>query len=332
MNQLENNSLVEDSTTNTINMFTLIVVNFLKVTFVLSLILNTVTIISILLMKNYNQINVLILNLSVADLIHTTGIPLFIFQTLDEEYDVGLIGCKIFFLNDFIGMIVITLTVTALSIERFFKVADTCRQAKSCSSSQRVYLLIAYLAFSWSVGVLFPLPFILSLEQELDDGVICYTNWSMNTINIFFGLKFVLIFALPYTLISIASTKLLFFLHRWLKRIKQENWILSEFETSEKMPINHQLKFKNLKCTNKRIKIQRKSSRTVLMIVFLFLIQWMPLWLMQLIISLNYNHANIKYLILLSTTLTYTNSVSNPILYMLNTYNFKSFCQKAWTH
>jgi len=96
----------------------------LAILFIFGIILNIISIIAILKNNKLEIISILILNLTLADIIYLTGIPLFTMSALFGSWPFGLIGCHIFYLIDYIGMIVGVYSVAALSFERFLVVTD----------------------------------------------------------------------------------------------------------------------------------------------------------------------------------------------------------------
>ena len=78
-------------------------------------------------------------------------------------------------------------------------------------------------------------------------------------------------------------------------------------------------------------RVRVKASRLVLSIVLLFLIQWSPFWVFHVISLFSVEEmSNIQLINLVIGTLTYSNTIANPIIYMLATYNFKRYCQKGF--
>lgn len=76
--------------------------------------------------------------------------------------------------------------------------------------------------------------------------------------------------------------------------------------------------------------IRRKAIRLVLVIIILFLIQWSPFWIFQISMLFTTSlYENIYLINMLVSTLSYSNTVANPALYMLLTYNFKKYIQKT---
>ena len=68
--------------------------------FILGVIFNIISILTILIAKAFQPINILILNLAIADLVYIAGVPLFLVHIFSQNWPFGLIGCQIFFLTD----------------------------------------------------------------------------------------------------------------------------------------------------------------------------------------------------------------------------------------
>ncbi|CAF1102430.1 unnamed protein product, partial [Brachionus calyciflorus] len=76
--------------------------------------------------------------------------------------------------------------------------------------------------------------------------------------------------------------------------------------------------------------IRRKAIRLVLVIIFLFLLQWSPFWIFQAFVLFSTRmYENIQIINMIVSTLSYSNTVANPALYMLFTYNFKEYINKG---
>ena len=86
---------------------------------------------------------------------------------------------------------------------------------------------------------------------------------------------------------------------------------------------------KNARTCKSKNSIRRKAIILVQMIVLLFLIQWIPLWILQFLIEFSDKSFQQTHKInLITTVLSYSNTVSNPVLYMFLTDNFKKFFRK----
>jgi somatostatin receptor 5 len=68
--------------------------------------LSVFSVIVIIKSKIKNANNILILNLLVADIVYMIGLPFLVSNELNQYWISGLLGCRIFFLTDFVGMLV----------------------------------------------------------------------------------------------------------------------------------------------------------------------------------------------------------------------------------
>lgn len=372
----------------------------LVVIFFLGIIFNVISLLSILFGKKaFQPIKLLILNLALADLIYILGIPLFLSNIMFKSWPLQLIGCQLFYLTDFIGMIVGVYTITALSVERFFEVADEKRRLDSFSNKFKVLMITIYLILVWLFAILFSMPMVFSIRIESlnNSTIICTSSWTEEQINIFFAIKFVFMFIFPYSIITVSSVKLLMFLNRWkqnsiLRNLKQMTAMKTLIKYTRKEShdskakrerssehLNDGNEVKKLKVKNKTYglavvrngtnntknvtslapdnmkntktvsqkresnkiemtikinsfhtgaskqnRIRRKASRIVLLIVLLFFLQWIPLWLFELYKALSVQFIpNIQLINVIITLVSYSNSISNPALYMFITFNFK---------
>ncbi|RNA15765.1 Poly-cysteine and histidine-tailed [Brachionus plicatilis] len=385
----------------------------LSLIFLLGIFFNTISIVFIILARAFTPINLLIINLGLADITYSLGIPFFISQTLNFDWQFGQFGCRIFIFTEFSGIIVGILTVAALSVERFYDVTD-----KNCSelSSDRLKpcFTILYSIFVWAFALCFSLPLISSiqLKKHNQNVFICQSDWDDSSLRIFFVLKLFLIFIFPYSVITFSSCKLLKFLNNWKKRfnksafssrrtkshvvvrqrkssvqtsmvvigckyasivhenaedkqsepteakintnesnyqayLQMANGDLKEQEENgengEKFKIvealvNLKKIFTRKKSTRRSLiknrylnSVRRKAIRLVLAINFLFIIQWSPFWIFQIVMLFSTSGVrNIRSINTVVSTLSYSNTVANPVLYMLLTYNFKEYLQKGF--
>lgn len=75
--------------------------------------------------------------------------------------------------------------------------------------------------------------------------------------------------------------------------------------------------------------IRQKASRLVLLIILFFFIQWTPLCVFQLFVIYTSEYiSNIQYINVMVSTMSYSNTVANPFLYMIVTYNFRAYWKK----
>lgn len=88
--------------------------------------------------------------------------------------------------------------------------------------------------------------------------------------------------------------------------------------------------------SNYTTSVRQKASCLVLIIVVLFLFQWSPLWIFQFLIIFSPSDVldvtNMQLVNLFVSTLSYSNTIANPVLYMLLTYNFKLYFKKSFNY
>lgn len=341
-------------------------VSLLIVIYILSIIFNSLSISSVWNSKPFSTINLLIFNLSISDIVYSIGIPFFIVQILTKKLPFGSLGCKIFLCTEFCGIIVSQLTITGLSVERFFDVADSKKRFENFSNKFKVFIIILYIIFSWFIAFVFTIPFVLSVYSHKNGtSDSCHSLWDETSINTYFFLKFFFIFLIPYLIIIISSIKILLFLNEWKKRISKTNegsrksvasliiksnstflnsislsrlashsvdtrlTDISTIENDKKL-VKHSIKNSDHKNTYINgaylTSVRKKAVRLVLAIIFVFLIQWLPFWIFQFFILFSsLNIRNIHFINLNVSTLSYSNTVLNPLIYMLLTYKFKNY-------
>lgn len=199
--------------------------------FVLSLLLNASSILTIISMHNYTPTNLLILNLAVSDFVYSLSIPMYSIHFYYHKWLFGLYACRFFFATEMAGMISSILTVSLLSVERYFNVTQLGKKKptlparllnnKSCI---KISILIV-----WSLATLFVVPFLHSISFENDESapLECSSDWSDSIYRVFFILKFLFLFILPYVAIWSSSVKLLLFLKDWRQRARSRSNSLS---------------------------------------------------------------------------------------------------------
>jgi hypothetical protein len=370
----------------------------LFIIFVLSLLLNSLSILSIVHgTGKLTPIKMLIFNLAVADLIYTLGIPMFIFSTMSRSWNFGLLGCRLFFLTEFTGIICSVLTITLLSVERFFDITEF-KANRTCQAFTRNKVLI-YIGLIWLVAGIFITPLLFSMRlASYKNTHSCASEWSDVSHSIYFVFKCVLIFIVPYTVIVMNSVKLLCYLNKWSMTLNRSSTSKREVNPSpplshsgsrhsQKSPVKTNSNYlavptvqyqaaatvaatpssdklvEQAEVTINLVSVQsdfesawglenmsadisqsgcgiipggarksfnetvrRKAVRLVLAIMIVFLVQWSPVWTFQfyqMAVTEPINHLHLINTVI--TVISYSNTVANPLLYMLLTYNFKQY-------
>lgn len=327
------------------------VASTLTIVFISSIVLNIISFRSIWNQKEYTIINTLILNLVMADLTYTMGIPFFVYQLFSRSWLMGKFGCKLFIFFEFSGIIVGIFTVCALSVERYFDVTKCIQKTIDTYSNKfKIFVTSLYIIGLWLFSLAYILPFLISIDIfKMRNTYECNSNWSDNALQIYFTTKFFTMFLMPFCVILFCSMKILIFLLKWKIKSKSEKrpWysfmvgsdssqkeMLKKLVRLEKKDDNsgYQTIVCNVSLKSKRIKvsylssIRRKAIVLVLAIVFMFLIQWLPLWTFQFFVLFSDSQfKNIQLINMLSSTLSYSNTIANPLIYIILTNKFNFF-------
>jgi len=228
-----------------------------------------------------------------------------------DSWPFGLIGCRVFYLLDYVGMTVGVYSVAALSFERLLVVTDNKKSLDKLSDKFKKFIVLIYLTLIWSIGILFSLPLLFHIEfgKEIDDDKYsCGLYIDDSKYFILLSIRFVLIFLLPFTIILISSIKLILYVKKNNSVLKSKRTLISERKKT------------TIRAKNKRIK--QKAIKIVLSIVLMFLIQWLPyricIYMFFKIISIKY----VNHITIITTIISFTNSFSNPLLYIFLTNKF----------
>ncbi|CAF1116015.1 unnamed protein product [Rotaria magnacalcarata] len=283
----------------------------LGIIFIASVILNCISIISIVGARAITPINLLIINLAVSDIVYSLTIPIFAVHIVIPWWPFGRVGCQLVIAIDIIAMIVGVYTITALSIERYMDVRETSRRYNDQVKSAFV---LGFISLLWLFAILFPLPMSSSLfvhdrtRAALVSGVSeCRSHWTPVELSRYVQLKFVCAFLLPSLITCIFSFLLIIFLHRWSMRSR----CLS-------LPNNSVNNYK------------RRATTLVLLIIISFFVLWSPLWILQLYDTFNERGPTpyIQILNFLTLVFVYANGLLNPLLYLILTQNFRDYMRR----
>lgn len=296
--------------------------------------LNTISLLYVFCSREFTSNKILIVNLAIADILNSSCVPFFASQ-FTAKSSPSKFGCRVSYFIDVTTMLVNVYTIAFLTLERYFSI----KQLKLYNKSSKIKLTILNIIILWVISVLFSLPKTFSIVLVYDSESKIYRCYSMvddNQEKIYWVLKLLAAFIIPYIFLIISSILLIRVLHEWWQK-SSNLFNSSAFYTEKSLLLNKidttsqtgSIKTKNLDnvCKNRRaFKIKRKATRVVLAIVYIFLCTWLPIWLFQITIAFS-NDENLFFRLMNNVTLimTYLTGVFNPLVLIIFTENFQDF-------
>ncbi|XP_072916718.1 somatostatin receptor type 5-like isoform X1 [Hemitrygon akajei] len=245
--------------------------------------------------------NIYILNLAVADELFMLGLPFIASQNALSYWPFGSFMCRLILTVDGINQFTSIFCLTVLSIDRYLAVVHPIRSTKW----RRPQIAKLINASVWVLSIVVVLPLIIYSEVQKEINT-CNINWPepkaiwsaafiiYTAVLGFFGP--LLIICLCYLLIII--------------KVKSSSVRVG---------------------STKRRKCEKKVTRMVIIIVVVFVICWLPFYILNIInlISTLPEEPVIVGIYSSLVVLSYANSCANPILYGFLSDNFKKSFQKV---
>ncbi|XP_023250577.1 galanin receptor type 1-like [Seriola lalandi dorsalis] len=247
--------------------------------------------------------NIFILNLSVADLSYLLFcVPFQSTIYMLPTWVLGAFICKFIHYFFTVSMLVSIFTLSAMSVDRYVAIVHARR-----SSSIRVgkhAMLGVVLIWILSLVMAAPVAHYQSIVEREDNNTFCWEVWPDHQRKVYVMCTFVLGYLLPLTLISVCYAKVLNHLHKKLRNISKKS------ELSKK-----------------------KTAQTVLVVVVVFCLSWLPHHIVHLWVefgSFPLNQASFVFR-MVAHCLAYSNSSVNPVIYAFLSENFRnSYKQVFW--
>ncbi|XP_038223704.1 galanin receptor type 1-like [Dermochelys coriacea] len=252
--------------------------------------------------------NIFILNLSIADfsfLLFCVPFQATIYSL--PEWVFGAFFCKWVHYLAMATMLVSIFTLVAMSVDRYIAVVHAKRSP--CIRSKRNASL--GVGIIWLLSLLIAIPVaqhqaLISGHQQAPNSSFCWEQWADDSAakQTYKVTILVVGYLLPLVLITCCYAKVLYHLHKKVKNISKKS------ERSKK-----------------------KTAQTVLLVVAVFLISWLPhhiitMWAEFGQFPLN----NISFTFrIISHCLAYGNSCINPIIYAFLSENFRKACRQVFT-
>ncbi|XP_017767001.1 PREDICTED: somatostatin receptor type 2-like [Eufriesea mexicana] len=250
--------------------------------------------------------NMYIVNLAIADECFLIGIPFLVTTMSLRSWIFGKIMCKAYMTTTSINQFTSSIFLFIMSADRYIAVCHPIYSPKI--RTPFISKIVSLTA--WATSALFMIPiFLYANAMESQKGINCNIYWPNDreghaTFTLY---TFILGFAIPLTLILIFY----FLVIRKLQTVGPKN------KSKEKK------------------RSHRKVTKLVLTVITVYVLCWLPYWLMQ--VALIYTppkQCQSKISItsfLLAGFLSYSNSAMNPILYAFLSDNFKKSFLKACT-
>ncbi|XP_030326855.1 galanin receptor type 1-like [Strigops habroptila] len=252
--------------------------------------------------------NIFILNLSIADfsfLLFCVPFQATIYSL--PEWIFGAFFCKWVHYLAMATMLVSIFTLVAMSMDRYIAVVHAKRS--HCIRSKRNAAL--GVGIIWLLSLIIAIPVaqhqaLMSGHQQAPNSSFCWERWANgSTAKQMYKVTILLVgYLLPLVLITCCYAKVLYHLHTKVKNISKKS------ERSK-----------------------RKTAQTVLLVVAVFLLSWLPhhiitMWAEFGQFPLN----NISFTFrIISHCLAYGNSCINPIIYAFLSENFRKACRQVFT-
>lgn len=247
--------------------------------------------------------NIFILNLSVADLSYLLFcVP---FQSTIYVLPTWVLGafiCKFIHYFFTVSMLVSIFTLSAMSVDRYVAIVHA-RKSSSIRVARHATLGVL-LIWALSLGMASPVAHFQCIVEREDNNTYCWEVWPDHHRKVYVVCTFVFGYLLPLVLISVCYAKVLNHLHKKLKN------------PSKKSELS-----------------KRKTALTVLVVVVVFCLSWLPHHVVHLWVefgSFPLNQASFVFR-MVAHSLAYSNSSVNPIIYAFLSENFRnSYKQVFW--
>ncbi|NP_001121533.1 galanin receptor type 1-like [Gallus gallus] len=251
--------------------------------------------------------NIFILNLSIADfsfLLFCVPFQATIYSL--PEWIFGAFFCKWVHYLAMATMLVSIFTLVAMSVDRYIAVVHA-KHSSDIRSKRNAVLGVGVI---WLLSLLIAIPVaqhqaLMSGHQQAPNSSFCWENWAEgSTAKQTYKVMILLVgYLLPLVLITCCYAKVLHHLHTKVKNISKKS------ERSKK-----------------------KTAQTVLLVVAVFLLSWLPHHIITMWAEFGHfplNNISFTFRII-SHCLAYGNSCINPILYAFLSENFRKACQQAF--
>ncbi|XP_056300910.1 galanin receptor type 1-like [Pseudoliparis swirei] len=245
--------------------------------------------------KPRSTTNIFILNLSIADLSYLLFcIPFQSTVYMLPTWVLGAFICKFIHYFFTVSMLVSIFTLSAMSVDRYIAIVHS---RKSSSIRVAKHALIGVVVI-WilALAMAAPVMYYQNIFHGGENHTYCWEVWPPNQKKIYVVCTFVFGYVLPLLLISFCYAKVLNHLHKKLRNMSKKS------EASKK-----------------------KTAQTVLVVVVVFCLSWLPHHVVHLWVEFGTFPLNQASFVLrvAAHSLAYSNSSVNPVIYAFLSENFR---------
>ncbi|KAJ8398731.1 hypothetical protein AAFF_G00419280 [Aldrovandia affinis] len=270
--------------------------------FILGLTGNTLAIYVVLRYAKMKTVtNIYILNLAVADEFYILGLPFLTTQNVLTYWPFGSFLCRVIMTADSINQFTSIFCLTVMSIDRYLAVVQPIRSARW--RRPRVAKIINGLVWVLSFVVMLPVIIFSNVQEQMNT---CNMSWPDP--EKFWSIAFIIYTATLGFLFPLLVICLCYLLIVIKVKSARARAGLTRQRRSE-----------------------RKVTRMVVIIVVVFVLCWLPFFIMNVIneVLILPQNSVTNGVYFFSVILTYVNSCANPLLYGFLSKNFKQSFRKV---
>ncbi|XP_067852017.1 melanin concentrating hormone receptor 2b [Heptranchias perlo] len=254
---------------------------------------NSLVIYTLLACKTKGVSDIYVLSLAIADLLFLLGMPFTIHQLVrDRHWVFGLFMCKMVTVLDVTNQFTTVGIITVLCIDRYIAIVHPTTEKRTIRRSVIVNALV------WLGSLLLTVPVMLySRTIQMGDSEVCILDLPSGVKDMYWYTLYqsILGFIIPLIIISTFYSMTLYHVFNSLRRVGKKQSVQA-----------------------------KRATKTVLMIIAVFLVCWSPFHVMQ-VLNLTSVSPTLLFLYIyhISICLSYAHSCINPLLLLFFTKNFQ---------
>uniref|UniRef100_UPI00398F113E melanin concentrating hormone receptor 2b n=1 Tax=Pristiophorus japonicus TaxID=55135 RepID=UPI00398F113E len=254
---------------------------------------NSLVIYTLLACKTKGVSDIYVLSLAIADLLFLLGMPFTIHQLVrDRQWVFGQFMCKTITVMDVTNQFTTVGIITVLCIDRYIVIVHPSTEKRTVRRTVLVNVLVWLGSLSLTVPVM-----LYSRIIQMGDSEVCALDLPSGMKDMYWYTLYqsVLGFIIPLIIISTFYSMTLFHVFKSLRRVGRKQSVQA-----------------------------KRATKTVLMIIAVFLMCWLPFHVMQML-NLTSMTPTLLFLYIyhISICLSYAHSCINPLMLLFFTKNFQ---------